>query len=433
MRRASVSVIVNNFNYGDFVGPAIESALSQGPGVEVVVVDDGSSDHSRPVIEAYGDRVIAVFQENAGQAAAFNSGFAASSGQIVVFLDADDMLTPGAVRTMRQALADPTVAKLHWSLSEINRDGTATGALRPEILMPEGDLRQRVVEYGPLGHSNPPTSGNAFARRALEQMLPMPEGEYRICADAYLVMLASIYGELRRSLVPLSYWRRHGENRYNGTHESITERVSADLERYEALAATLAVHLEAQGTRVDPDVWRRRGGGYRRLERMRATLAEIESFVPEGGTFVLVDDGDWSQGHLEGRKLLPNRSALALFDGTVLDEPPSESALLAEIRRLERAGATHAVFVWPGTWWLQHYPEFEAHLKVGGPPLGTGCVGYRLGGPDGEESEKPLRRLPRDAGLPARRAQLAELDRRIELVQGSITEAGQAIAALGGR
>ena len=57
--------------------------------------------------------------------------------------------------------------------------------------MPEGDLRQRVVEHGPLGHSNPPTSGNAFARRVLEQIMPMPEAEYRICADAYLVMLAS--------------------------------------------------------------------------------------------------------------------------------------------------------------------------------------------------------------------------------------------------
>ena len=443
MRRATVSVVVDNFNYGEFVGAAIESALSQGPDVEVVVVDDGSTDHSRRVIESYGDRVIGIFQENAGQAAAFNTGFAASSGGIVVFLDADDLLAPHAVDAIRRAFEDPAVSKLHWSLSEIDRDGNETGALRPEILMPEGDLRQRVVEHGPLGHSNPPTSGNAFARRALEQMMPMPEVEYRICADAYLVMLASIYGELRRSLTPLSFWRRHGDNRYNGTRETIAERVAADLERYDALAATLCVHLEAQGTRVDPDLWRKRNIGYRRLERVRTTVAEIEQVVPVGGTFVLVDDGDWSQGHLEGRDLMTDREVLQLFDGAVLAEPPTEGALIAEIKRLERAGAGHIVFVWPGSWWLQHYPGFEAYLRSGGAALGGALLGYQLGAAGAARRDEPLRRLPRDADLPSRLAQLAELDRRIESLEGTISgveaevavleavEAGAALKAVG--
>jgi glycosyltransferase involved in cell wall biosynthesis len=430
MSRETVSVLVNNFNYGEFVGEAIESALAQGPGVEVIVVDDGSTDDSRSAIDAYAGRVTAIFQENAGQGAAFNTGFAASRGEIVVFLDADDLLAPDALGAIRAAFEDPTVAKLHWSLSEVDRDGNRTGALRPEILMPEGDLRQRVIEHGPLGHSNPPTSGNAFSRRALERMMPMPEVEYRICADAYLVMLASIYGELRRSLTPLSLWRRHGENRYNGTRETVADRVAADLERYDALAVTLAVHLEAQGTRVDPDLWRNRNIGYRRLDRVRSTLREIEQVVPEGGTFVLVDDGDWTQGHLEGRELMPGREAVRLFDGAVLSEPPTEAALLAEVKRRQREGASHIVFVWPGSWWLQHYPGFEAYLKAGGAALGGGLLGFELGGADAEVPEGPLRPLPRDAGLPARRAQLAELDLRIEALQGTISGAEQAIAAL---
>ena len=420
MRPALVSVIVNNFNYAQFVGAAIDSALGQGEHVEVVVVDDGSTDDSRAVVEAYGRRVTPVFPENAGQAAAFNAGFAASSGQIVVFLDADDLLAPGAVSAMRAAFADPAVAKLHWSLWEIGDDGQPTGKLRPEALMPEGDLRPRVVEHGPLGHSNPPTSGNAFSRRTLERMLPMPEAEYRICADAYVVMLASIYGEVRRSLTPLSYWRRHGENRYNGTRETVTERVTADLDRYDALAATLAVHLEGQGTRVDPALWRRRNVGYRRLDRIRTSVAEIASVVPEEGAVVLVDDGDWSQGHLEGRDLLPDRRTLRLFDGEVLAEPPAESALLAEIKRLEREGATHVVFVWPGAWWLQQYPGFDRYLRTSGRPLAGELLGFELRGDRGQETgPEPLERLPRDADLPARRAQLDVLDSRIEALRES--------------
>jgi glycosyltransferase involved in cell wall biosynthesis len=413
MSRQTLSVLVNNFNYGDFVGAAVQSALDEGPDVEVIVVDDGSTDHSRTVIEAFGNRITAIFQENAGQAAAFNTGFAASSGEIIIFLDADDLLVPGAATAIREVFDDSAIAKLHWSLHEIDRDGRQTGALRPEALMPAGDLRARVVEHGPLGHSNPPTSGNAFARRALEQMMPMPEDDYRICADAYLVMLASIYGEVRRSLAPLSYWRRHGENRYNGTRETIAERVLADLDRYDVLAATLAVHLEMQGTRVRPELWQKRNIGYRRLDRVRMTLAEIEKVVPEGGMFVLVDDGDWTQGHLEGRELMPDRTAVRLFDGAILDEPPAEVTLLAEIKRLERAGATHVVFVWPGSWWLQHYPRFEAYLKSHAAPLGGGLLGYAFSGNAAKSAQPVGGRLSRDADLPTRRERLGELDRQI--------------------
>jgi glycosyltransferase involved in cell wall biosynthesis len=419
-----LSVLVNNYNYGDFVGFAIESALAEN--VEVVVVDDGSSDHSREVIEGFGDRVIAVFQENGGQAAAFNAGFAASSGEIVMFLDADDMLTPGAAAEIVAAFDEPGIAKLHWSLSEIDRDGTVTGDLRPEVLMPAGDLRQRMIEHGPLGHSNPPTSGNAFARSVLEQMLPMPEEDYRICADAYLVMLASIYGELRRSLVPLSLWRRHGANRYNGTRETITERVLADLTRYDVLAATLAVHLEAQGVHARPELWRKRNIGYRRLDRIRTTAAEIEQVVPEGGTFVLVDDGDWIQGHLENRDLMPGRTAVRLFDGATLPEPPAESALLTELQRLAEAGASHVVFVWPGSWWLQHYPAFEAYLRANGTPIGGTLLGFTLRAGAAREPT-PIGRLPRDADLPTRRERLRLLDEQISEVRASITELEEAL------
>jgi hypothetical protein len=429
MTAQRVSVLVNNFNYAQFVGAAIESALAQGADVEVVVVDDGSTDESSTVIESYGDRVTAVFQENAGQAAAFNAGFAASSGSIVVFLDADDVLAPGAVDAMRSAFADPTVAKLHWSLWEIDGESRPNGKLRPEALMPEGDLRQRVVEHGPLGHSNPPTSGNAFSRRTLERLLPMPEAEYRICADAYLVMLASIYGEVRRSLTPLSYWRRHGENRYNGTRETVAERVAADLERYDVLAATLAVHLETQGTRVDPALWRKRNVGYRRLDRIRTSLAEIQRVVPEDGAVVLVDDGDWSQGHLEGRELLPDRRTLRLFDGEVLAEPPAEAALLAEAKRLEREGATHVVFVWPGAWWLQQYPRFDRYLRTRGRPLEGELLGFELRG-DAAETE-PVERLSRDADLPARRARLELLEASIEQLQASIGETERELSERG--
>src|SRR5512140_2792158 len=93
-----VSIIITNYNYGRFLASAIESALRQRyPAIEVIVVDDGSTDNSREVMGCYEKRIVPVFKQNGGQASSMNAGFSQSHGEIVIFLDADDMLLPGTV------------------------------------------------------------------------------------------------------------------------------------------------------------------------------------------------------------------------------------------------------------------------------------------------------------------------------------------------
>ena len=93
-----VSIVIDNYNYGGFVAEAIDSALAQTyPRTEVIVVDDGSTDGSREIIAAYGDRVRPLLKDNGGQASAFNAGFGLSRGEVILFLDADDALLPTAV------------------------------------------------------------------------------------------------------------------------------------------------------------------------------------------------------------------------------------------------------------------------------------------------------------------------------------------------
>jgi len=85
-----VDIVVDNFNYGRFLGEAIDSALAQThPHVGVIVVDDGSTDESRNVLARYDDRIDVVLKENGGQASALNAGLARCSGDAVIFLDAD--------------------------------------------------------------------------------------------------------------------------------------------------------------------------------------------------------------------------------------------------------------------------------------------------------------------------------------------------------
>src|SRR4051812_24563460 len=93
-----VSVLISNHNYGRYLGEAIDSALAQTyPRVEVIVVDDGSTDDSREVIARYGERVVPVLKANGGQASAWNAGFAVSRGEVVCMLDADDVFAPDKV------------------------------------------------------------------------------------------------------------------------------------------------------------------------------------------------------------------------------------------------------------------------------------------------------------------------------------------------
>src|SRR5207248_6442625 len=89
-----VSIVLSNYNYGRFVDQAIESALAQTyPRVEVVVVDDGSTDDSREVIGRY-EGIVSIFKPNSGQMSAINAGFAACHGAAICFFESDDVLAP---------------------------------------------------------------------------------------------------------------------------------------------------------------------------------------------------------------------------------------------------------------------------------------------------------------------------------------------------
>jgi hypothetical protein len=95
MQEPLVSVVIPCFNAERYVGDAISSALAQTyPAVEVIVVDDGSADQSLDVIRTFGDRVRCVSGAHAGAAAARNLGLAEARGDLVQFLDADDVLHP---------------------------------------------------------------------------------------------------------------------------------------------------------------------------------------------------------------------------------------------------------------------------------------------------------------------------------------------------
>ncbi|HEX4035309.1 MAG TPA: glycosyltransferase family A protein [Solirubrobacteraceae bacterium] len=249
--KLAVDVVVNCFNYGRFLGASIESALAQThPLVRVIVVDDGSTDDSRAVIARYEDRVTAVYKDNGGQASALNAGFARVGGDLVIFLDADDMLMSDiAARVAVAAIAEPQAAKIQWPMELIDSQGKSSGREIPpnHIPLPRGDMRRAELSF-PFDITWMAMSGNAFSVEHLGAIMPMPEAEYRIGADSYLQHLTALLGPVVSMDHAGSYRRVHAANAFQ--HQ---DGAPLDLERVGATirkARVTAGHLEGLAIRL---------------------------------------------------------------------------------------------------------------------------------------------------------------------------------------
>jgi hypothetical protein len=213
----AVDIVIDNYNYGRFLPDAIESACAQThPKVSVTVVDDGSSDGSRELLDEYAERVTVVLKENGGQASALNAGAELCRGDVVMFLDADDTLHPGAAAEVAAAFAaDPEIVKVQFRTAVIDAAGQPTGAIKPapHLPMPSGDLRQAELA-SPYDLVWMATSANAFRTDALRRILPIPEGQFRTCADWYLVHLTALLGPVVSLDSVAGSYRVHGANNY---------------------------------------------------------------------------------------------------------------------------------------------------------------------------------------------------------------------------
>jgi glycosyltransferase involved in cell wall biosynthesis len=197
-----VSIIINNFNYAEYLAPCIESAIGQTYGnIEVIVSDDGSTDNSRAI--------IATFKLNGGQASALNAGYKKSSGDLVIFLDSDDILWPScASEIVHHWRSD--LMKLNFNLAIIDSSANPMGGLYLKPPLPRGDLRKQLITDGTV--VSMPMSGNVFPRAFLDRIMPMPEKGWERGADIYLCNLAALSGEVGAIDAPLGGYRSHGSN-----------------------------------------------------------------------------------------------------------------------------------------------------------------------------------------------------------------------------
>ena len=364
------SVIVNNYNYERFLREAIDSALNQTyRNTEVIVVDDGSTDGSLEIIASYGHRIIPLLKGNGGQNSALNAGFSLSRGDVILFLDSDDVLFPTAVRAAVDAFSEPDVVKVHWPWLEWDDSSRETGKVWWKSLPDEG-MRDLVLCAGPEGVAGYLPSGNAYPRKFLQSVFPLPdvrgsadcgssEGETHWAArpgpDLYLATLAALHGRTKQVTEPQACYRMHGGNGYQSL--KFEERLRFDLALFDYASKAAVEHCDRLGICVNRELWKANSWSH----RVQRASRDIVSVVPFGGSFILVDEDEWKTDPLlSGRKRIPFLER----DGQYWGSPRDDVSAIAELERLQEAGAQFIVFAWSTFWWFDYYVGLRQYLRT---------------------------------------------------------------------
>lgn len=220
MVRPLVSVLISNYNYGEFLDDAIQSVLRQTyKNIEVIVVDDGSTDNSRDVIAHYGTAIIPVLSQNLGQASAYNVGFAFSRGELICLLDSDDVFLPTKVERLVHVFDSfPEAGWLRHRLEITDEHLRPLGVRIPHY---RGSRLERIKRGMWLEHKARfvNSSGIAMRRGLAASILPIPQprvSEWRMGADGYVAILCAAKSPCYSLDEPLTYYRRRDAQRFTG-------------------------------------------------------------------------------------------------------------------------------------------------------------------------------------------------------------------------
>jgi len=255
MKAPFFTVLIDTYNYGEYVEEAVLSALAQdfpSEEREILVVDDGSTDDTEERLRRFGEAIRYLRKPNGGQASAFNLGFENARGQVIALLDADDVWLPQKLGRVyeefeRHPAAGMVYHRVHlWNGAHNISEDTYFASISGRVT----ESRRALLQYPMVG-----TSCLAFRRAALQKLLPVPES-LRSQADAYLTALIIFVAPV--SAVPefLAKYRLHGANLFQtGTGKVSRSQIERRMAMREKLLAEIRNWLRKNGQDLDnPDI-----------------------------------------------------------------------------------------------------------------------------------------------------------------------------------
>lgn len=199
-----VSIVIPTYNQAEYLAIAIDSVLEQDyPNLEIIVVDDGSTDGTPKVLDRYKDRVTCVRQDNGGQSRALNRGWSMSQGDLLGYLSSDDLLLPHAISELVDTLArNPSSVLTYCDFELIDGKGAVVRRVQTEPFNEHRMTVDLVCLPGP---------GALFRRDAFMKGGGWRE-DLRQCPDFEFWLRISKYGIFVRAENCLAQYRIHSES-----------------------------------------------------------------------------------------------------------------------------------------------------------------------------------------------------------------------------
>jgi glycosyltransferase involved in cell wall biosynthesis len=289
MPEPRVSVIVDTYNHEKFIERSIASVLDQdfpAEEMEILVVDDGSTDGTPEILARFGNRLRVIRKTNGGQASAFNAAIPLTRAPIVAFLDGDDWWAKTKLRAVVDAFAEnPSVAVVGHGFYEVAGDTPPAEMFVPEVTCRLDLSSVAAARKADLGRTLLGTSRLAAQRSVLDRIGPIPE-ELVFCADTPILTLGLALGGAVVLDQPLCYYRIHASSLFTvmapdaaklrvkaATQEFLLDYLPRRLTELGVAPEIAAALLESDRLEQKRlQVWL---GNNSRMDGMRAEIAEL--------------------------------------------------------------------------------------------------------------------------------------------------------------
>jgi glycosyltransferase involved in cell wall biosynthesis len=234
-----ISAVIPSYNYGRFVCDAAQSALAQtyAP-IEVIVVDDGSTDDTRERLEPYSDRIRYIYQENGGLSAARNTGIREARGEWIALLDADDLWHPQKLAVQLQAARAVPGSGLI---------GAMPAEMFPQILPAEPVVKRLTVRDLLLSVPFGPSSA-LIRKKAFEKVGAFDES-LKSVEDRDMWLRLAVHVPCIQVASPCWLYRSHGDQmsrnaeRMFDNHDRVLRKFFADRPEYAPLRSLAYSYL----------------------------------------------------------------------------------------------------------------------------------------------------------------------------------------------